>query len=192
MKEDKKNLEKRLFIAIDIPEDIKNKIYDFTADLFGKNRGIRVVQASNIHVTLRFLGSTDINKIQKIENAVKMTADSLKKFKYRVTGRVGAFPSLGRAKVVFMEIDDGNTQISEIYDLLNNNLSKIKIRKESRKFVPHITIARIRNRISIEDFTDSGPGGPEGWLDCSDITLFESKLRPQGAEYYVIGRFDLI
>jgi 2'-5' RNA ligase len=191
MKEDKKNLEKRLFIAIDIPEDIKNKIYNFTADLFGKDRGIRVVQASNIHVTLRFLGSTDINKIQKIENAVKITADSLKKFKYRVTGRVGAFPSLGRARVVFMEIDDGDTQISEIYHLLNNNLSKIKIRKESRKFVPHITIARIRDRRSIENFTDGSPGGPEEWLDCSDITLFESKLRPQGAEYCVIGRFGL-
>lgn len=191
MKEDKKNLEKRLFIAIDIPENIKNKIYNFTADLFCKDRGIRVVPASNIHVTLRFLGSTDINKIQKIENAVKITADSLKKFKYRVTGRVGAFPSLGRARVVFMEIDDGGTQISEIYNLLNNNLSKIKIRKESRKFVPHITIARIRDRRSIENFTDSNSGGPEGWLDCSDVTLFESKLRPQGAEYCVIGRFGL-
>ncbi len=191
MKEDKKNLEKRLFIAIDIPEDIKNKIYNFTADLFGKDRGIRVVQASNIHATLRFLGSTDINKIRKIENAVKITADSLKKFKYRVTGRVGAFPSLGRARVVFMEIDDGDTQISEIYNLLNNNLSKIKIRKESRKFVPHITIARIRDRRSIENFTGGSPGGPEEWLDCSDITLFESKLRPQGAEYCVIGRFGL-
>jgi 2'-5' RNA ligase len=191
MKEDKEILEKRLFIAIDIPDEVKSKIYDFTSDLFGRNRGVRVVPAPNIHVTLRFLGNTGINKIRKVENAVKMTADSLKKFKFRMTGRVGAFPSLSRARVAFMEIDEGDTQISEIYDLLNNNLSEIKIRKESRKFIPHITIARIRNKRSIEEFVASDTGGPEGWLECSGITLFESKLKPQGAEYYAVGRFDL-
>jgi len=191
MKEDKNNLEKRLFIAIDIPEKVKNQIYHFTADLFDKDRGIRVVQASNIHVTLRFLGNTDINKIQKIGNAVKMTADSLKKFRYRMTGKVSAFPSLRKARVVFMEIGDGDTQISGIYNLLDNNLSKIKIRKESRKFIPHITIARIRDKRSIEKFTGGNPAGPNGWLDCNDITLFESKLRSQGAEYCVINRFSL-
>jgi 2'-5' RNA ligase len=191
MKEDKKISEKRLFIAIDIPEKVKNKVYDFTAELFNSDRWIRVVPASNIHVTLRFLGSTDINKMQKIENAVKITADSLKKFKYRMTGRVGAFPSLSRARVVFMEIGDGDVQISEIYNLLDNNLSKIKIRKESRKYIPHISIARIKDKRSIEKFTDGNLKGPDDWLDCSDITLFESKLRPQGAEYCVIDRFSM-
>jgi 2'-5' RNA ligase len=191
MKEDKETLQKRLFIAIDIPEKVKSRIYDFTSGLFVGDRGIRVVQVPNIHVTLRFLGNTDINKIRKIEDAVKMTADSLNKFRYKMTGRINAFPSLTRARVVFMEIGEGDTRISELYNILDNNLSKIKIRKESRKFIPHITIARIRDKRNIEEFVVSDTGGPDGWMDCSDITLFESKLRPQGAEYYTVGRFGL-
>ncbi len=191
MKEERHNFDKRLFIAIDIPENVKDDIYSFTADLFGEDRSIRIVPASNIHVTLRFLGNININKIGKIENTIRMTADSFKKFRYRITGSVNAFPALRSARVVFLEIGDGDMQISEIYNLLDNNLSKIKIRKESRKFVPHITIARIRDKKNIEKLTGSNPAGPSGWMDCLDITLFESHLKSHGAEYSIIGKFSL-
>ena len=191
MKEDKHSFEKRLFIAIDIPETVKNDIYSCAAGLFGKDRSIRIVPASNIHVTLRFLGNTNIGKIEKIEKAVKMTADSFKRFKYMITGSVNAFPGLSSARVVFLEIGDGNIQISEIYNLLDNNLSKVKIRKEGRKFSPHITIARIRDKKNIEELAGSRQVYQSRQLDCMDITLFESRLKPFGAEYAVIGRFSL-
>ena len=116
--------------------------------------------ASNIHVTLRFLGN--INKIGKIEDAVKITAGSFKRFRYRITGRVNAFPNLRSARVVFLEIGDGDLQISEIYNLLENNLSKIKIRKEGRKFISHITIARIRGKKNTEESVTSQLEGPAG------------------------------
>lgn len=185
------NFNKRLFIAVDIPENVKNDIYSFTADSFGTDNVIKIVPAPNIHVTLRFLGKMNTNKIGKIEDAVKITADSFKRFRYRITGRVNAFPNLRSARVVFLEIGDGDLQISEIYNLLENNLSKIKIRKEGRKFIPHITIARIRGKKNIEEPVAGQLEGPAGWIDCLDITLFESKLKPHGAEYSIIGKFSL-
>jgi 2'-5' RNA ligase len=191
MKEERGVFDKRLFIAVDIPESVKNDIYSFAADLFERDKGIRMVPASNIHVTLKFLGNININKIEKIENAVKITADSFSKFRYRITGSVNAFPNLKSARVVFMEIGEGGNRISEIYDLLENNLTKIKIRKEGRKFSPHITIARIRDKKNIEKLAGSHPEGPSGWMDCHEITLFESQLKPYGAEYSIVGRFSL-
>ncbi len=185
------NLSKRLFIALDIPGDIKSDIHSFTGNLLEKERGIKIVPASNIHVTLKFLGNININKIKKIENAIKITADSLEKFRYRISGKVGAFPNLAKARVVFMEIDDGSMRISEVYNLLENNLSKIKIRKEGKKFIPHVTVARIKGKKNLEKPDGSLRAGPDAWIDCHDILLFESRLRPSGAEYEVIGRFGL-
>ena len=191
MREERDNSDKRLFIAIDIPENTKKSIYSFTSDLFGNDSGIKIVPASNVHVTLKFLGNINTGKIGKIESAVKISADSLKSFRYRITGRVNAFPNLRSARVIYLEIGDGRLQISKIYNILENNLSKIKIRKEGRKFTPHITIGRIRGKKDIEKPVSGQLECPADWMDCLDITLFESKLKPYGAEYSIISKFNL-
>ena len=61
------NSEKRLFIAIDIPGFMKDNIYSFAAGLWEEERRIKLVTASNIHITLRFLGNTGISRMVKIE-----------------------------------------------------------------------------------------------------------------------------
>lgn len=191
MNGDKNKSEKRLFIAIDIPDFMKDDIYDFTAALLGEGRHIKLVSAPNIHITLKFLGNTNIDKVEKIKKAIETTADRFGRFKYEISGKINAFPSLANARIVFLEIGSGGERISEIYDELENNLSRIKIRKEKRDFSPHITIARIRNKNNMEQFIDRHKMSPASLLECSDITLFESQLKPHGAEYIILGKFSL-
>ncbi len=185
------NSEKRLFIAIDIPGFMKDNIYGFAAGLWGEDRRIKLVPASNIHITLRFLGNKDISRMVKIEKAIGTTADSFTGFKYEIEGRVDAFPNLCNARVAFLKIGNGGRKISEIYNFLDDNLSRIKIRKEKRKFFPHITIARIKDKKNIEEIAGKHLMNTAGVLDCLDITLFESRLEPHGAEYTVINKFSL-
>lgn len=125
MEEDKNNFEKRLFIAIDIPEFIKDDIYNFTAALLKGEKHIKVVSAPNIHITLKFLGNINTGKINKIEKAIKETADTFRRFKYEVNGKINAFPGLNNARVVFLEIGNGGRQISEIYNELENRKSVV-------------------------------------------------------------------
>jgi len=191
MREDRKNFKKRLFIAINIPESIKNNIYDFTTALLKEEKYIKIVSAPNIHITLKFLGNININKIKKIEKAINNTADVFKKFEYQIMGKINAFPNLKSARVVFLEVGYGSKQISEIYNELENNLSKIKIRKEKRKFFTHITIARIKNKKNIEWLINNHKIDTADQLSCSSITLFESQLKPHGAEYTIINEFGL-
>ena len=191
VKEDKKNFERRLFIAIDIPEFIKDNIYNFTVALLKEERQIKVVSAPNIHITLKFLGNINTGKINKIEKAIKETADTFRRFKYEINGKINAFPSPNNARVVFLEIGNGGRQISEIYNELENNLSMVKIRKEKRKFFPHITIARIKNKKNIEQLVNNYEMDSVDWLDCLEITLFESRLKPKGAEYTILNKFSL-
>ena len=112
-------------------------------------------------------------------------------FKYEINGKINAFPSPHNARVIFLEIGSGGKEISEIYKQLEDNLSRIKIKKEKREFSPHITVARIKNKKNIEQFINKCKINKSGRLDCSNIALFESQLKPHGAEYTVLGEFSL-
>jgi 2'-5' RNA ligase len=74
---------------------------------------------------------------------------------------------------------------------LEDNLSRIKIRKEKRNFSPHITIARIKDKKNIEKLINNHKMNPTNLLDCPGITLFESRLKPHGAEYIILGSYSL-
>lgn len=185
-------MQKRLFIAIDIPEYVKKYIYKITSNLFKGDKDIKIVSYSNIHITLKFLGNTNLSKIEKIKQAVKKTADSFKNFSYEIKENLGAFPTPENARVVFVEVGNGAGNISNVYNKLEDNLSKIKIRKEKRKFIPHLTVARIKGRKNVGDIIKKAKiNHPISQMNCSKITLFESKLKPEGAEYIIIDEFGL-
>jgi 2'-5' RNA ligase len=184
-------LKKRLFIAIELPEDIRCSIYKLAMDIFGSKKYARVVAASNIHLTLKFLGDTEINKIEKIKEAIKATAGRFEKFEYKISGVVNAFPDPRNARVVFLEVDSGGEQICKIYNELEDNLSRIKIKREKKKFSPHITIARLKNRENIKELMSSSGKEINAVLNCKELTLFESQLRPEGARYIILDRFSL-
>lgn len=189
--DNKNDFKKRLFIAIDIPGTIKDKIYNLVEDILPGSKNLKIVSAPNIHITLKFLGSIDVKIIEKIKNAIRETSDLFDKFRYEVSGRVNAFPAPENARVVFLEVDKGREQICKIYNGLENNLLKVKIKREKRKFSPHITIARLKNRENIEKLITNQKECLKIELDCSEISLFESRLRPKGTEYIIIDRFSL-
>jgi len=194
-KENKTGLFPRLFIAIQVPRKCREHIYEKLLPLSepsgDKYAAVKRIPPDNIHITLKFLGSTNAAKIDKIKNAISQTADSVKKFYYTIGEFPGAFPSLKAARIVYVPIVQGSEQISEIFSLIEDNLSKIKIRKEQRKFLVHITVARLKD---MTDITGKISGINTGFYEpvpCSHIALYESILKPAGAEYNIIEEFEL-
>jgi 2'-5' RNA ligase len=183
-------LKKRLFIAIEIPEDVRDDIYNLTAGMFKDKKYVKVVPVSNIHLTLKFLGDTDINEIDRIKSAIKGTAGQFEKFNYKISGSINAFPEYQNARVVFVEIESGGEQICKIYNELENNLSRIKIEREKRKFSPHITVARLKNRENLKELINKQEKKINRTLSCNGLTLFESQLKPEGARYIVLDKFS--
>ena len=105
---------KRLFIAVDLPDSAKNHLYKITSNLNKKDRDIRAITADNIHITLKFLGETQISKIEKIAEAVKITAASFDKFTYAISSSFGVFPRVDSARILFVPVLDGEDKNKDV------------------------------------------------------------------------------
>ena len=75
MYKNKSDLQKRLFIALDTAEGVRRYLYEIAVKLNKEENDIRKISFSNIHITLKFLGSVNTGKIDKKISAVKKTAD---------------------------------------------------------------------------------------------------------------------
>jgi RNA 2',3'-cyclic 3'-phosphodiesterase len=185
---------KRLFVAITLPADLRILLFDSIKDLARQDLAIRPVAPEYIHLTLKFLGNTDILMLREITAAISNTAEAISSFNFTPGTTIGSFPgTFSSARILFAPVEDTEGQIRNVFNSLENNLAKIQVKKDERKFAPHITIARIREKLNTGtadlikkislNFKDS--------IICSKITLFESRLKPAGADYIILEEFAL-
>ncbi len=131
----------RGFIAIDI--EPTEMIERFLNELKKAKARMKLVEPQNLHITLKFLGDTDENDVDSIENFMKDSVSGLKPFNITLRG-TGVFPNPRRINVIWIGMkDDGSTE--RIFQKLDKHLEKLGYRRESRKFSPHLTVARVKS-----------------------------------------------
>ena len=126
--------------------------------------------------------------------AISDTAEAFGSFSFTLGTIIGSFPAyISSARILFVPVEDTAGQIANVFNSLENNLAKIKIKKDERKFIPHITIARIRENLNTgtADLIKKVSFNFKGSIVCSKITLFESRLKPSGADYIILKEFAL-
>jgi len=177
----------RSFIAFDIeePQVIRNisKVQSMLAET---GAHLKMVKPENIHITVRFLGNISLSQVDEIFNEMKNVDFS--PFEIEIKG-VGVFPSIRRINVVWAGIKKGADKLQAIFDQLEPKLQKIGLRKETRGFSPHLTIARVRTSHrkdelinclkKIEDYDF-------GRVKARCLRLKRSILKPQGPVYLTL------
>jgi 2'-5' RNA ligase len=133
----------RCFIAIDIDQEkILEKILIVQKALEKSNADLKLVEAQNIHITLKFLGEIKEEKVNKVVEVMKIL--QFKPFKINLKG-LGAFPTINYPRVLWISIANGFNEASSIFNQLEEKLIKLGFPKEERGFSPHITIARVKS-----------------------------------------------
>ncbi|MDE1871406.1 MAG: RNA 2',3'-cyclic phosphodiesterase [Candidatus Micrarchaeota archaeon] len=168
----------RAFIAIDLPDHIKDGILELDREL---EERARPVSKENMHITLLFLGEISEEKILLVKGA--MNAVEAKPFKSSVKG-VDTLP--GRApRVLFAKIGIGKKEMIDMYGSLANAVRDSGIVIESREYIPHLTIARIKgfDRQAIGEFVERNSSVEFGEFVCDRITLRKSVLTGKGPVY---------
>lgn len=206
----------RLFIAIEIPENIKEfllKIIPINLPLDGVN----VVQKQNLHITLKFLGEVEESLIPDIKETLKSISGEFSAFTLKIT-RPGVFPDKFKPRVIWIGTENTDT-LKTIAKRIDENLHKYGFEKEQREFKAHITLARVKNfqngrylferilkafkdkitseisvkkKFSSYDIVETIENSSPIKFSVTEFVLMKSTLTPKGSIYNVLERFPLV
>ena len=166
---------KRLFVAIDLPEFTKHSL----VDLDPKIRGVRWVDAEQMHLTLGFFG--DVPGDVDLALREKLSAIEFGAFFLPITG-VGTFPPKGPPKIIWIGVGRGHPHLFQVHKRVQEAALAASIEPELRPWHPHITIARCRDVApqSIRKFLQSNLDLDAGMIRVEAFYLYSSKLTPAG------------
>lgn len=173
----------RLFVAVDVPDDVKAALAGAVAPFRDRIPGGRWTRSEGWHVTLKFLGSTWPRLVADVERAVRSAASASRAFQTSLT-QVGVFPSPGRARVVWAGLADPEGRFAPIVQRLDGLLEE-HFAPEKRAFTPHLTLARLNPPRSVREFAPDlvGTPLPSRPFAVDRLVLYRSHLSPQGARY---------
>lgn len=183
---------KRLFVAVKVePSPKMLEVYERMLEAFRYDK-ISWANPGNIHITLKFLGDTDENEIDKICNALEKCTTRSDPFEIFLED-VGIFGSRYDPKVIWFGIKE-NDQLQKLANYVLDELEKIGYERDRQNFVPHLTVGRIKKIKSKKRFQNELEQFKDLKIQHSRIesfALFESILKQTGAEHFVIRKFPL-
>ena len=183
----------RCFIAIKIPETIQNQLARIQGTLQKQIQKASWVKPGNIHLTLKFLGDVDPKDLESIGEAIEGVAIRHRSFSLRIGG-LGTFPNFVRPRVMWTGVTVGGERVSALAQDINVALSYCGFSLETKKFNPHLTIARLKERIDLRPYTNQYRqydriDGAE--MSVNTISLIQSQLHPTGAIYSTLQSHSL-
>jgi len=182
----------RAFVAIEIPDPrVMEKLVAFQKELEETRADLKIVERENLHYTVKFLGEITDAQATEVDRRLK----ALKLARAEVTARgVGAFPSPGRPRVVWVGVADGDSEkVEAIAGPVIRALGGIG-EQDDRPFQAHLTLARVRsgvNRQNLEKLLRERRDVTFGSVVMAEFKLKSSVLTPRGPIYSDVGVYRL-
>jgi 2'-5' RNA ligase len=176
----------RGFIAIDI--EANPKIMQFEEDIKRCKADVKLVEPENFHITLKFLGNVEEDKIEEIEGIMRECFANIEPFKVTLKG-TGIFPNQRKLRVIWIGIIDN---IKEIAERLNERLSRLGFKKDV--FSSHLTVARVKsskNKESLLKVVKEYANTEFGVQEVKCIRLKKSELTSRGPIYTCVREVKL-
>jgi RNA 2',3'-cyclic 3'-phosphodiesterase len=174
----------RCFIAIDIPEQIRQEIGGLIDILNKYDADVKWIPAANLHLTLKFLGSTPETLLPKINGSLSSAVASYEPFYIKI-GDTGVFPNRKYPRICWIGIEDTGI-LKTLQSDIETSMKLFGFKTEDRAFNPHLTIGRVRSRqgmINVVNELDSYKGRTFGSVMVGNIKIMKSELHPEGPEY---------
>jgi 2'-5' RNA ligase len=187
----------RSFIAIELPEEVKGELSQLSREL-GKAKYpfVKWVDTENIHLTLKFLGNIPPGQVAKITEAVKEAVRGKSPFQLEIS-KLGAFPGVNQPRVIWIGVGGETDRLLELQRDIDSRLVPLGFVPEKQPFVPHLTIARVRENASTDDRKALGRLLASTGFDSQEriavdsIKLMRSQLTPEGPVYSLLSAVAL-
>ncbi|MGD1002598.1 MAG: RNA 2',3'-cyclic phosphodiesterase [Candidatus Brocadiia bacterium] len=193
MIDDREAAPMRAFVAVEMAEPIREALSALIGDLRRLDAPVKWVEAQNIHLTLKFLGSVPDASVARAVEILRECADGMGPFSLEIAG-AGGFPDLKRPRVIFVCAADQPPVAAELARRLNEQMAEIGAERDDRPYQNHITLGRVREPRHLAQLTqrlESLQGKSFGSMQAAELTLMESRLTPAGPIYSPVERVRL-
>ena len=188
---------KRLFFALDLSDSTLDALEALQEACRAEiPRGVRMrwTPRQNMHLTLKFLGSTEEDLVEPLCETIDELAGRTDRFEMQVD-HLGAFPHPRRPRILWAGIDtDSAERLAELHRRLEGELeSSYEIDRDEHPFKAHVTYGRVKSSKApkFQKIEPTLPEGPYGTSEVAEIILYESELDDSGATHRLLHRSSL-
>jgi RNA 2',3'-cyclic 3'-phosphodiesterase len=169
----------RLFIALALGDEDRRTLVAWAREAVGGDRGMRVVAAEQVHVTLAFLGHRPLDEVAPLAELVESFGGELAP---ALSTGAALWLSPRRPHVLTVAVNDETDALQRLHASVWDGLEELGYEREERRFRPHLTVARVRHGWSAPTAL-ALPPTPQLDLDVRGVTLMRSFLGGGPARY---------
>lgn len=174
----------RLFIGVPVPGTTRSSLMrQIPASLPGRR-----APPENWHFTLRFLGSTEPARRERVIECLR-TGRFGGPFEIEFES-LGAFPSPRRARVLWVGVGQGSQKLVGLAEKVEAVATKAGFDAEARRFTAHLTIARMKQPESVRELLEKPPR-IHAVMQVSEVILYRSELGAEHSTYTVVEEIPL-
>lgn len=181
----------RSFIALPSSSDLKNALRELQASLIQEKADVKWDTLDKFHITLKFLGNVDLEKITELSESLTAVTSGSAAFQL-VYNAVGAFPDLVHPRIIWAGAQT-NEALTSLQHEIELACARLGFPTDPRAFHPHITLGRVKGTTNVGRLTakvKSITFEPRETA-CSEVLLIKSELRPTGSVYTTLNSFPL-
>lgn len=182
----------RLFVALELPDPVRAALVAVQSEWRRTHADVGWVHAQTMHLSLQFLGDVAAGKVGELTSALDLAADAVAPFSFEVRG-AGTFGPPKAPRVVWLGVSRCPALL-ELHRRLVAALEAAGFPADRREYRPHLTLGRVRSRRGCDELcraVQREQDRPFGTVEVRHLTLFRSRLLPQGAEHTALHRAPL-
>jgi 2'-5' RNA ligase len=181
----------RLFVALDLPPAVRRGLAELGAKLSPFVTGARWTRPEGMHVTLKFIGHIPDERLPEFRAALApiRSAESVE-LRYR---GVRFFPNSRRPRVLYCGVN-ASPNLAELAAQAGRAVEPLGVARESRDFVPHLTLARLDSS-DCKELVSAVEGTQHtdfGTARETEFHLYESMLKTGGSEYEKLQTYSFV
>jgi 2'-5' RNA ligase len=182
----------RLFIALDIPGEIRARLADYMDRVRRYAPGVRWPRVEGLHVTLKFIGEVKDEKVEAIKKALATVHATPFEVAF---GEVGFFPNPKSPRVFWAGVEGGEA-LPTLARAVDDSVAQLGIEREQKPYHPHLTLARAATKDphSLKGLVPllTAEAAPQfGTMTAREFWLYRSQPGPGGSKYTRLQRYGL-
>jgi len=197
MTDDSSTEKLRLFLAIPMPEAVRNEITGVQQEMrqLVSRDAVRWTKPEQFHLTLRFLGDVPVERVAALQEAVHAVCRGSPALRLRAQG-TGFFPNARSPRVIWAGVNDGEGHLVDLQKKIEAVVRLFTKESGTERFAGHVTVGRVKflKRPEIEKLAEHAQVVKDhlfGEWTANEVELIRSDLLPAGARHTLLAAIRL-